>query len=181
MHKHTQNTRYILNEVSSAQISSIVLVVLMILSVTRLSLTPRNPRLCVCVCVSQPASEWVCINIYILNRIPAKASCRTPCRWRQTFSSFPTALDSAASIWSLCENVWGSVTPRGATQPSAPFICLLVVAYTGYIQGFHKHFSEDPEYKWHITVNANTLIVSVCQSFLLGITGYWGSRPVSRC
>ncbi len=63
MHEHTRNTRGMLNEVSSAQISSVVLVILMILSVTQLSLiatslyTLQPKTLCVSVCQSVSVHE----------------------------------------------------------------------------------------------------------------------------
>lgn len=72
MYEYTRNTHKMLNDMSSVQISSMALVVLMILSVTQLSfLPPRykpcNPRQCV--------GHLACMNINFLNRsfIPSKA------------------------------------------------------------------------------------------------------------
>lgn len=132
-----------------------------------------------------PVSRCVCMNIYFFNKcfIRVKASCWTCTDADRHCKVFPQCSVVVLSFWysSLREKAWGSMTPNWANQRDILFTCQLVSAHTDYIQGFHKLFSQDPEYKWNIIVNPNMLIVSVCQCFLLGVKGYWSSMPVSRC
>lgn len=160
MHEQTRNTPRLLNEVSSAQISSVVLVLLMILSVTR----PPYRHLPIHVlhrarahvCVSQPASA----TISILNGslTPAEAMHRR-------FAAFP--LFSVVLLYfDTHHNVEMRDTPRFQTvRPNRK--------RRSYASLRSAAFLQHPQHK----VNA---ILRVCASCWLREAAR-SRRPVSRC
>lgn len=115
MHKHIRNAHRLLNEVSSAQISCMVLVVLMILSVTQLSLSlpPYTPcKLCVRMCVSKCAGTlvfWIGALLQLRLRVGGSV------RGEKRFTVFPlfSVVLLYASLYKLIfrvftDNFWGS-------------------------------------------------------------------------
>lgn len=180
-----ENTKGVLNEVSSVQISSMLLLHLMILSVTPLSLI--GPSLynlttqdCVCMWQSLNVHE-TCMSDWIGALFLQKPHFGLQNAENRHFTVFPLRL-IVVLYFDPCHCVKKCEAPRLQTEQLSRSCCLYGSLYLfkpATLRVFRNKILCNCK-KWINIEHVNKLDVPACERFLVGVTGC-RRRPVSRC